>query len=470
MRRGQSQPSRAVPGGGRGEALRRLAIRGRPQARRRGAGRVDDPVGGRNRRRGRGSAWPWRRAAAGRPGRPGGAWAPGADEDQRVAADRAGRARAANSRWLQPPGRPSSGSIDQPASARRRRPARAAAARDRRHGSATSGPAGGISSTPELGHPEQLERLLVAGAVDRGRADDRPVEARARRPVPRPWPSTRRTATVAARARRARRRGRTGARPPAVAAASIASVPSTLPASNAGLRRCALSTPATWIDRVGARRPALRARRGRRVARRPSRRRRAAAAARRVRARDLCPAASAASSRCAPTKPVPPVIASFTAATRPARRAASRGPRAAASPSRSMIASSSGSSPSSSGAEIGEDRRAGRLFERLDRPWPAPWRRAGRPWSARRSRACRRGRRHNPSSSPRTTRQASTGSSPRHRPGAAAPGVRSTWPRKRSPIPAPSAAPSISPGMSATTNSRPLWRTTPSCGRSVVKG
>ena len=57
-----------------------------------------------------------------------------------------------------------------------------------------------------------------------------------------------------------------------------------------------------------------------------------------------------------------------------------------------------------------------------------------------------------------------------HRPGGAAPGMRSTWPRKRSPMPAPSAAPSISPGMSASTNSRPLWRTTPSCGRSVVNG
>ena len=33
---------------------------------------------------------------------------------------------------------------------------------------------------------------------------------------------------------------------------------------------------------------------------------------------------------------------------------------------------------------------------------------------------------------------------------------RSIWPRKRSPMPAPSAAPSISPGMSASTNSRPL--------------
>src|SRR3978361_19304 len=36
-------------------------------------------------------------------------------------------------------------------------------------------------------------------------------------------------------------------------------------------------------------------------------------------------------------------------------------------------------------------------------------------------------------------------------------------------MPATSAAPSISPGMSATTNSRWWWRTTPSCGRVVVK-
>ena len=33
-----------------------------------------------------------------------------------------------------------------------------------------------------------------------------------------------------------------------------------------------------------------------------------------------------------------------------------------------------------------------------------------------------------------------------------------------------SAAPAMRPGMSASTNSRPRWRTTPSCGVSVVKG
>ena len=48
---------------------------------------------------------------------------------------------------------------------------------------------------------------------------------------------------------------------------------------------------------------------------------------------------------------------------------------------------------------------------------------------------------------------------------------RSTWPRKRSPSPAPSCAPSIRPGMSARTNSSVAFsRTTPSCGCSVVKG
>ena len=47
---------------------------------------------------------------------------------------------------------------------------------------------------------------------------------------------------------------------------------------------------------------------------------------------------------------------------------------------------------------------------------------------------------------------------------------RSTWPRKRSPRPAPSCAPSIRPGMSASTNSRPSARTTPRPGCSVVNG
>jgi fumarylpyruvate hydrolase len=46
---------------------------------------------------------------------------------------------------------------------------------------------------------------------------------------------------------------------------------------------------------------------------------------------------------------------------------------------------------------------------------------------------------------------------------------RSIWPRKRSPMPTPSAAPAMRPGISAITSSWPLWATTPSCGFSVVK-
>ena len=49
-------------------------------------------------------------------------------------------------------------------------------------------------------------------------------------------------------------------------------------------------------------------------------------------------------------------------------------------------------------------------------------------------------------------------------------GVASTWPRKRVPRPAPSDAPSIRPGMSASTKSTLPARTTPRFGCSVVKG
>ena len=89
----------------------------------------------------------------------------------------------------------------------------------------------------------------------------------------------------------------------------------------------------------------------------------------------------------------------------------------------------------------------------------------------RRSRACRRGRGHRPSSSPRMVRQAPTTSSSVPSIRCRITAQRSTWPRKRSPSPAPSLAPSISPGRSASTNSlvmRP--RTTPSCGCRVVNG
>src|SRR4029079_14543709 len=141
--------------------------------------------------------------------------------------------------------------------------------------------------------------------------------------------------------------------------------------------------------------------------------------------------------------------------------AASSRSSSAAAPRLWMIASSSGSSPSSSGAEIGKMRAPvsfSRALTILERGLsssrsalvsaiasglparPAPY------WS----------------SSPRTMRQVSTGSSAEPSTRWRSRRVRSTWPRKLSPMPAPSAAPSIRPGMSARTNSRPLWRTTPS--------
>jgi hypothetical protein len=46
---------------------------------------------------------------------------------------------------------------------------------------------------------------------------------------------------------------------------------------------------------------------------------------------------------------------------------------------------------------------------------------------------------------------------------------RSIWPRKRSPMPGAFGGALDQPGMSASTNSRSRWRTTPSLGTSVVK-
>ncbi len=57
-----------------------------------------------------------------------------------------------------------------------------------------------------------------------------------------------------------------------------------------------------------------------------------------------------------------------------------------------------------------------------------------------------------------------------HPQGEAALCVRSTWPRKRVPRPAPSCAPSIKPGISARTKSTSPARMTPRLGCKVVKG
>ena len=79
-----------------------------------------------------------------------------------------------------------------------------------------------------LGHLEQFERFAVAGAVDRGRADDRPVEAAGLRPAPPRAPSTRRTSTSPGSRAASEETWTKRWTPPAVAAASIASVPVTL--------------------------------------------------------------------------------------------------------------------------------------------------------------------------------------------------------------------------------------------------
>ena len=82
----------------------------------------------------------------------------------------------ANSRWVQPSGLPSSASTSmfdgRRVSGEREQQPREVVDVDHRHAAL-----GRHQHEAELGHPEQLERLLVAGAVDRGRADDHPVEA-----------------------------------------------------------------------------------------------------------------------------------------------------------------------------------------------------------------------------------------------------------------------------------------------------
>ena len=106
--------------------------------------------GARNKRRGRGSAWPCRRAPAGRPGRRARSAASGADNDQRPACRPPRPERRRTRDAVQPPGRPSSGSIISFGRRAPGRPAQAAAGRDRRRGAATSGPCGGISIRPSL--------------------------------------------------------------------------------------------------------------------------------------------------------------------------------------------------------------------------------------------------------------------------------------------------------------------------------
>ena len=125
-----------------------------------------------------------------------------------------------------------------------------------------------------------------------------------------------------------------------------------------------------------------------------------------------------------------------------------------------------GFSPSASG---GPALRIGAL-QPLDLLSSASRRRPRRSWTRRRSLAFRRGHGHR-----LRVRRAPPCRPCRHvrrwrRPDAAARRQRSTWPRKRSPRPRPSCAPSIRPGISASTNSFSSSATTPRLGCSVVKG
>ena len=149
-----------------------------------------------------------------------------------------------NSRWVQPPLRPSSGSMTTFAGAPWRVSASRSSAQildvDQRQ------LACGRQADPAAPrHLEQFERLAVAGTVDRRRTDDRPVEAATLRPAPPPWPSTRRRATASGSRAASEETWTKRRTPPAVAAASIASVPATLPCSKAAASG-ALITPATW--------------------------------------------------------------------------------------------------------------------------------------------------------------------------------------------------------------------------------
>ena len=94
-------------------------------------------------------------------------------------------------------------------------------------------------------HLEQFERLAVAGAVDGGRAEDRPVEAGGGDDAAPTAPSTSHNRKGPARARRARRCGRSGARRRRARRRSSPAVPPTLTASKPA-RPAALIRPAMW--------------------------------------------------------------------------------------------------------------------------------------------------------------------------------------------------------------------------------
>ena len=230
---------------------------------------------------------------------------PGEETIAGLRADRSPSARA-NSRWVQPPGLPSSGSIRMLDGA-----LRSASASSRRARSSTwisdRRPLRRHQHQAELGHPEQLERLLVAGAVDRRRTDDRPVEAGACDQLLRP-----RLGRAVERQLRLARGERgdvdeaAGRRPRSLRRASPACRRHCRARSRR--RRGALMTPATWMTASApstSRCSASRSSRRPATHSTPSR----VGCSRRVSALTSWPAASAASIRCEPTKPVPPVIA-----------------------------------------------------------------------------------------------------------------------------------------------------------------
>ncbi len=261
--------------------------------------------------------------------------------------------------------------------------------------------------------------------------------------------------------------------PAARAASTMAAVPPTLTASKPA-RSGALIRPAMWMTASAPSQSAARLS-GRSSA--PSTQSIPSSGGRqpRVRARTGWPAARAAASRWPPTKPVPPVTASVQRSAAgahsgdqsPPRRPS---PRAAIAPSAARIASRIASTPSPVAPEtmktgraaflrqLGRQRRDQLVVDRVglverDQLDLVVQARAigvelvadGAVGGRRRPRCWRR-------------RDGAGPGCARHGRGS---GRR---------CPAPSAAPSIRPGMSARTNSTPLWRTTPSFGWRVVKG
>ena len=163
-----------------------------------------------------------------------------------------------------------------------------------------------------LGGAEQVEDLAVARAIDRRRADDRPVEPAGLHHLLRARAWTGHRPTAPARAQRARRRTRSAEHPPRAAASTSASRAADIAEFEARRigrvdhpgdmqhRLCALDQPA----------PAPRDRRGRRG---PSRRPAQAPAGAAPAPATAMPGCTRASSNAWPTKPVPPVTAIVTA-------------------------------------------------------------------------------------------------------------------------------------------------------------